>query len=245
MPEDDGMSSIAPDASAHAGKLELSIVACHASFEIAGRHQVTAPVTQPLATIGGSHGDADYRLVGPDSVGVSGRHVLVRATHAGWTARDDDSLNGTWEWVPDETGDGRWWEVPRRLTIPVHDGLTLSLGPNLRLRMTVVRPSPPTRTTPKLGPPTGGDPARLRPPELERLALELLEPRRQTPPNLSPPMLSRLLDELDIEKSTLYKRMGQIRRLPRVEPHVVDHPNAMLRTADAVARAFPYLLDRD
>ena len=241
------MQTLTRGLAAIVGELELRVVASAATFvhaDPAGgedRHLLVACVRPPGATIGRGE-QADLRLVGPASVAISRHHLVVRATHRGWSVCDCSS-NGTCEWLEagQEEAGASWSRLPAGVALPVESWLSLSLAPDLQLRHTILRRSLPGDTTPPARAPGRGRAARIPQPRLERLALALLAPRRERP-GARAPSPAELQAALHVERSTLYEQLAQLRQLPEVRPFVPRRarlgPDA---TADAVARAFPYL----
>lgn len=240
------MEALTPGLATLVGQLELRVVDCEASFEVTREANDTGDALHPASVVvpppGGVVGcnpDADWRVAGTAARGVSRRHLVLRATDAGWTARDCSS-NGTFEWIEDD--EARWARLPANLAVPLHDGVRLSLGPELRLRVKLLAKTLPPNMTPRMGPPRPAGSSRVRPPELELLAAALLAPRRAGRRDLAVPPLSELLEELNVARSTLYEHAKRLRALPEVKPHVEGRGHGLDDTADAVAHAFPYLL---
>ncbi|HEV7772548.1 MAG TPA: FHA domain-containing protein [Conexibacter sp.] len=240
---------LTPGLLAVVGELELRVVDCVAEIAGApvagddGADSSSCVVRPPSASIGRGE-QADVRLVGPAADGISRHHLVVRASDRGWTVRDCSS-SGTWEWIAPQGGDGPhdWWRLPPGVAIPVQDGLTLCLGPDLRLRIATRRAPLPGGVTPGSRKPSRGQPERIRPATLERLAAELLAPRRERR-DLRVPSPIELMATLDIEHATLYDQARRLRALPEVSRYVSTGQRrvGLDETAEAVARAFPYLL---
>jgi hypothetical protein len=135
--------------------------------------------------------------------------------------------------------DNGWRELPTGYAIPIHREMKLRLGLDLVLHLDLVGREPSGGTTP------GGAVAaahRLEPPELEAFAAALVARRRGDPLDRSAPLVDELAQELKIDRSTVYRRIGRLRKVREVDAVCrSEHPHDV---ADTVAVVFPYLVDR-
>jgi recombinase/recombinase-like zinc beta ribbon protein len=126
------------------GRLRLRIVSGDGYFEVEGPegeelHPHSVEVEAPAATVG-CGGDADWRLAGSSTRGMSRRHLLLQPAGRQWTVLDC-SKNGTWELVPERAPE----LLPPNFPVPVTPGMRLRLGVGLELKLEPVQDLPPGR----------------------------------------------------------------------------------------------------
>lgn len=225
------------------GRLRLRIVSGDGYFEVEGPegeelHPHSVEVEAPAATVG-CGGDADWRLAGSSTRGMSRRHLLLQPAGRQWTVLDC-SKNGTWELVPERAPE----LLPPNFPVPVTPGMRLRLGVGLELKLEPVQDLPPGATTTTQD---GGRSSRERiaDHELEQIARELLAPRRSGSSAIPP--IKDLTAEVFISRSKYYRKIDALAELPEVEPLLRGKPRRPGRegrsqdVADALAIAFPYL----
>jgi hypothetical protein len=238
------MSDLSPGMTALLGRLHVLIGKCEASFELApghptvrgnGPHPSRAEILVPGATIGRGS-DADLRLVGAASEGISRRHLLVMASGRQWTVADRSSV-GTYE---ESDGPSGWQRLPEDFPLPVEDGMVLCLGDELLLRFELEEAAPGGATTAPRGSSRRVGAERIRPRELEVVAAALLASSRAGGRGSAIPPVSELAETLAMSRAAVYRRAADLRRLDEVAPLVIG--NDLEGTARAVAIAFPYLV---
>lgn len=232
LPEPNPLGSTTPGMDALAGSLRVRVENSNATFEANGKPVKVREVASPGATIGrGEH--ADLGLTGPAADGVSRGHLLLKPSGRRWTVTDCDTTNRTHEEDPDSDG---WRELPADVPVPVEDGMLLCLGSELLLRLELSEVQVGRAVTPELR--TG--PVRIRPRELEQVALAFLAPRRGPGADRAAPSAEELAARLRVPRSQVNPSLKALRDLPRVKELKPKRGGEGL--ADALERAFPYLL---
>lgn len=221
-----------PGFDALATRLRVRVENSSATFEVDGEPVKVHEVTSPGATLGRGE-DVDLRLVGPATVGISRRHLLLRPLGRRWTVTDCDTTNRTHEEDPDS---GNWRDLPIDVPVPVEDGMLLCLGSELLLRFEVAAVQAAGGMTPELD--TG--PVRIRPSELEEVALALLAPRRGVGGEQATPSTKELAVRLGRPRAEIKQGLRRLRALPRVK--ALEPKRGADELAGALERAFPYLL---
>jgi hypothetical protein len=229
-----------------AGRLRLRIVGGEAWFEVArpggeDMHFLTAVVGPPAATIG-CGADADHRLGGSSTRGMSRRHLVVQPAGRQWTVLDC-SKNGTREVVAGKGG-REWRRLTRDFPIPVAAGMRLALGAGLELKLELIQPAGPGSTTvteDEFLAPSG---ERVPTFELERIARALLAPRQAGVQTI--PAVTGLAEDLDMSRQDLHRKITALGDLPEVKPLLEGKARTRQGRrsqdiADALAIAFPYL----
>jgi len=229
-----------------AGWLRLKIVGGDARFGVFSGNEeaglLTCEIRPPGATIGRGQ-DADHRLKGPSTEGLSRRHLLLQPAGRQWIVLDC-SKNGTWEAVETD-GKRDWRRLPRDLPIPAVADMRLALGTGLELKVEVVR-------TPSEGGTTATDDGappllaeRIPTDELEQIARALLAPRGSGTVTIPP--IGELTRRFHMSRATLNRRVEALGDLPQVKPLLDGKPRTeqgrrrSQDVADALAIAFPYL----
>jgi hypothetical protein len=226
------------------GRVTVRITRSDARFDVAGRHlSGPQPIEPPGGIIGQQGGDASLLLVGPDAAGVSRRHLLVVPVAMTWTVLDLGSTNHTYELAHDpDTNEQQWVALAPHHAVPVHAGMTLSLGQKLRLTLDLYVPPLTGSTTPGDGPPRRIHDVRVVPRTAEALAHALLARRRDDPRDHTVPTVRELAATLSVSTATVYRRGEQLRELPPVAAR--GPADSWQRLAEALAIAYPYLLFR-
>jgi len=220
------------------------VVRCDAAFNLpqkassvhgSGPHPTRVEVTAPGCIIGRG-GEADLQVVGPDSHGASRRHLLLQPSGRQWTVTDCGSRNHTLEVDPESGG---WRRIGPDRPLPVEPGMRLNLGGRLILRFDLLfaKGVDGTTTGTAEGGPAGA--GRVRPVELEEVAEALLARRRRDRSDRLPPSTAELVDQVNFERATLFRRLRDLKQLPEIASFA---PGDRGELCDALERAFPYLL---
>lgn len=228
------------------GRLRLRIVSGDAWFEVEGPdgeelHPHSVEVGVPGATVG-CGADADCRLAGPSTRGMSRRHLLLQPAGRQWTVLDC-SKNGSRELVSD-AGRHERRRLPPGFPVPVAPEMRLRLGVDLELKLEPIQEPAPGATT---ATDDGALRSRERIPdfELEQIARALLAPRRSG--SSAVPSRTGLAEEFDMSRQNLQRKIEALGKLPEVEPLLAGRPPTKSGgrrsedVADALAIAFPYL----
>lgn len=226
------------------GRLRLRIVSGDAWFEVEGpKGEELHPHSVEVGVLGATVGcgaDADYRLAGPSTRGISRRHLLLQPAGRQWTVIDC-SKNGARELVSNAHEPRR---LPPDFPVPVAPEMRLKLGVDLELKLEPVQePVPGATTATEDGALRSGE--RIPDFELEQIARALLAPRRSG--SNAVPSRTGLAKEFFMSRQNFQKKIQALGKLPEVEPLLVGKPpmkgggRRSEDIADALAIAFPYL----
>jgi hypothetical protein len=229
-----------------AGLLRLRIVSDEARFIVpdpdGGDRHPREFEAGPEAAILGSGNDVDIQLDSPGAHGVSRRHLLLQPAGRQWIVIDC-SKNGTRELLESD-GRQEWRRVQPDLPVPVVPAIRLKLGPELELELTPIRQPVPGSTT-ATDDSAGSTGSRVPSLELEQVARALLASRRSGSVAVAP--LPVVAAGLHMSDKSLYRKLRLLAELPAVKPFLADKPQVRggrrpQDVADALAKAFPYLL---
>lgn len=195
---------------------------------------IRVEVTPPGALIGRG-AEADLRILDNDNY-VSRRHALIEPWGLQWTIRDLGSSHGT-RIENHDLG----LALPPQVRTPIHNGDRIEMASTAAFTIELVIAAPAGVRT-KDAPPRGAWP-RLNDEDLLKLAVALLKPRRENPSRTTAPSAHDLAEHFHVERRTVYYWLEKLRTIPEVARHIARDRPSMTETADAVALAFPYLLD--
>lgn len=224
---------------ASVGKLELELLYPPPHFVRDGRAHTTATITADGAMIG-RNAAADIVIGGgSNSDYVSNFHVFIgySTTSGVWTARDNDS---TWGTTADR--DERHVDLSPGLSLPIGDGVVLTLARNVAIGVTHRRP-----TLERTRDATGGgrpSPSWIAHPDEQRLAEFLVQFAREGRPagRIS---ADDIKNATGLTGGTAARRRRALAAYPEVQrlvPTAVQEVTFVM-LAELLPRAFPYLLD--
>jgi hypothetical protein len=228
-----------------AGLLRLRIAGGEARFKMpdpdGGDRHPREVMVGPEAAILGSGNDVDIQLDSPGAHGVSRRHLLLQSAGRQWTVIDC-SKNGTRELIERDNCQ-EWRRLQPDLPVPVVPAMRLKIGPELELELTPIHQPVPGSTT-ATDDSAGSTASRVPGLELEQVARALLASRRSGGVAIDPPAVAA---GLHMSVQNLYRKIRLLAELPAVKPFLVDKPRVRggrrpQDVADALAKAFPYLL---
>lgn len=202
-----------PLAHPYVDKLRVVIWTETAWFDVNGESLKAREVTAPIAKLGRGT-DVDLRVRGPASEDVSRLHLILKPQGLRWTVTDYYSEHGTFEMVSASEAQ----PLRKNIAFPVENGMRLRLGPKLLVGFEIKRNSKDGVT-----PGRSDYPMRIRPHNLEEVALTLLEDRRSAGESAQVPSIGELASRLGRSRTEIkasLRDLGSLARLIR-QPHFV------------------------
>jgi len=231
------LREISPGLRAALGAVRLTLANQPPTFRRDGRSVLSLEIEPPGALIG-RHKRADVVLEGGRAQYVSNFHLLIQPSGGIWVARDNGSTHGT---TAHEPSRGRVVLRPQQ-PLPLVDGMSLELAGVVRLNVTLVPPADVLPTAPPDGGRSVRIPAWIPDPDQQELADLLTEPRRRG-------RAARITaEDVGAQLHWSASKAHRVRRALASHPEVARHLDgdgqvSFVRLGDAVALAFPYLIE--
>jgi FHA domain len=190
---------------------------------------------KPPGAVIGRGADADIRVLDDEGY-VSRLHLAIETRGLQWIIRDHNSTHGTHLKGPDAR-----LALPAQVPMPIKNGDEIMMAAVAGFTIEIIAKAPSGVRTKD---PTPTDTARIDDPDILKLASALVQRRRDNPLSTSPPSARELGAIFDVERRTIYYRLDKLKAIPEIKRQIPHLGASMSQIADAVALAFPYLIDR-